>query len=329
MKEFFQIIPYLTCRRILNLFAYSLSIILSKVFRRPVLMNHPYGISIESAATCNFSCAECPLTERKTRRTNTFMSCDTFQQTLSTLMPGTFYLNLYFQGEPLLDPKIDERITVAKKKKLFVSISTNGSLLNKKMATKLIDSGLDKIIISIDATTAKTYEQYRIGGDFDLLMENLDTLVQLKKKKKSKKPLIEAQMLVFAFNEEEIPAFKTIMKEKGANIIRYKSPQFYSAKNAGKDMSNIAKFQRYKKDSDGNVIIENKTQGICKRLWHTILVSSDGVVPICCYDKDVKHPMGDISKQTLGEIWKGKSYMQFRQNYLKGKSANICLNCAK
>lgn len=327
MKEFIKILPILGPWRILNLLLFQFSILFSRIFKKAIVWNQPYGISIESAATCNFSCTECPLAEGKSKRTNSFMSCDTFQQTLSTLMPGTFYLNLYFQGEPLLDPKICERITVAKKKKLFISISTNGSLLDKEMASNLIDAGLDKIIISIDGTSAKTYEQYRIGGDFELLIKNMDTLNQLKKEKKEKTPLVEAQMIVFKHNEHEIEDFKKLMKEKGADIIRYKSAQFYSVDAANENMSTIPKYQRYKKDENGKVILKTNIGLICKRLWHTILISSDGKVPICCYDKEIEHPMGDIKKRSLRSIWKSKRYTQFRRNYLKEIREKVCTNC--
>lgn len=327
MKEFFHILPLLTFSRGFNLIAYGISVFISRIIKRPVVWNQPYGLSIENAAVCNFSCVECPLANGHTQRTNSFMSCDTFQQTLAGIRKGTMYLNLYFQGEPLLDSKIDDRIKEAKKKKLFVSTSTNGSLLNKEMAKKLIDAKLDKIIISVDGSTAETYKQYRIGGDFDLLMKNIETLNRLKKEKKSKKPLIEAQMIVFKHNEHEIDDFKKLMKEKGVDIIRLKSAQFYSVQSAEKYMSSIPQFQRYKKDKNGKIILKTNVGKICKRLWHTILVSSDGTVPVCCYDKSIHHPMGNVLEKKLSEIWKDKPYMQFRKNYLKGKREDICTNC--
>jgi len=327
VKEFFRLIPYLTFRRLLNLIAYSLSVFMSRIFKRPVVWNNPYGISIEIAAVCNFSCAECALANGKTHRTNSFMSCDSFQQTLSGILPGTMYLNLYFQGEPLLDSRLDDRIREGKKKKLFVSTSTNGSLLDEEMAGKLIDSKLDKIIISVDGASSETYEQYRIGGDFELLLNNIEGLNRLKKEKNSKKPLIEAQMVVFKHNEHEINNFKKLMKAKGADIITLKSAQFYSAESAQENMSTIPKFQRYKTDRNGQVILKTDIGSVCKRLWHTILINSDGKVPVCCYDKEVNHEMGDISKWSQRKIWKGEAYMQFRKNYLKGKREHICTNC--
>lgn len=327
MKETRIIISLLNPGRIVNLFSYLFSIFISRLLKNPYVFNQPYGISIETATICNLTCPECPAGNKEIQREHPFMSMNLYKKILQQIHPKSFYLNLYFQGEPLLDKELAEKITLARQKKLFVCVSSNGTLLNKETGTKLILSGLSKLIISVDGATATSYEQYRKGASFEIVMNNIKTFNLLKESLKSKTPLIEAQMIVFRHNEKEIEAYHKLMKEAGADIISLKSAQFYSAEHAETSMSSIAKYQRYPKNSKGKIILRTKTRKICKRLWHTVLISSDGRVPVCCYDKDIKHPMGKISEQSLQKIWKGEKYTQFRKRYLQKQYADICKNC--
>ena len=77
-----------------------------------------------------------------------------------------FYLTFYFQGEPYINPKFLEMVSYASKKKIFTSTSTNAHYLDSETARKTVESGLDKLIISIDGTSQDTYEAYRIGGKY-------------------------------------------------------------------------------------------------------------------------------------------------------------------
>ena len=327
MKENRIIISLLNLGRIVNLFSYLFSISISWIFKKPFVFNQPYGISIETAAICNLHCPECPAGNKEIHREQAIMPMNLYKEILQQIHPKSFYLNLYFQGEPLLDDKLAEKISLARQKKLFVCISSNGTLLNKETGTKLILSGLSKLIISVDGAKKASYEKYRQGASFETVIEYIQTLSKLKKDLKSKSPLIEAQMIVFRYNEKEIEAYRKLMKESGANIISFKSAQFYSVKNAESNMSSLKKYQRYPKDKNAQIILRTKTKKICHRLWHTILISTDGRVPICCYDKEIKHPMGKVTEQNIQEVWKGKKYMQFRKSYLQKQYADICKNC--
>ena len=83
------------------------------------------------------------------------------------------YLIFYFQGEPYLNPDFLDMVKYASGKKIYTATSTNAHYLNDANARRTIESGLDRLIISIDGTTQETYQQYRVGGHLNKVLEGL------------------------------------------------------------------------------------------------------------------------------------------------------------
>ena len=102
---------------------------------------------------------------------------DLFGQLKNTL----FYVTFYFQGEPFIHPKFLELVREAKKQKLYTATSTNAHFLNDKQAKKTVESGLDRLIISIDGTTQESYEQYRVNGNLEKVIEGTKNIIHWKK----------------------------------------------------------------------------------------------------------------------------------------------------
>ncbi|RYG04400.1 MAG: radical SAM protein, partial [Chitinophagaceae bacterium] len=90
------------------------------------------------------------------------------------------------------------------------------------------------------------------------------------------------------------------------------------------------KFSRYKKDKNGNRTVKNSLQNHCWRLWHATVISWDGLVVPCCFDKDAQHRLGDLKGKPFKEIWHNDEYVSFRQKMLTSrKSIDICANCSE
>ena len=81
-------------------------------------------------------------------------------------------------------------------KKIYTATSTNAHYLNDANARRTVESGLDRLIISIDGTTQDVYSQYRVGGDLEKVLEGAANIVKWKKDLKSKTPFIFFQFLV-------------------------------------------------------------------------------------------------------------------------------------
>src|ERR687889_540002 len=139
----------------------------------------------------------------------------------------------------------------------YAATSTNAHYLTDEVARKTVESGLDRLIISIDGTTQDVYRQYRVGGNLDKVIEGAKNIVKWKKELKSKKPFVFLQFLVVKHNEHQIEEIKEIAKEIGVDQVRFKTAQVYDYKNDPNQLiPSIEKFSRYKKDNDGDYTVK-------------------------------------------------------------------------
>jgi len=325
MSEIRLIWSCLSPCRIWNLAAYALSRWISFVFRKPVVLNQPWASTIESSAVCQLSCPECPVGMKEIARKNNVLSDEHFTTILHGLSKKTFWLNLYFQGEPLLDKNIIHKIREARKRRMCVVLSTNAMALDENMAQELCAAGTSKIILSLDGADETTYLKYRSGGDFQKVLDAIAFLRKARNKKYF--PVIEVQMLVFSYNEHQKHQLRKLALGLGADKVVFKSPQFYHAENAEINLPSEKKYQRYNKNISGQIQLKTKNKRLCKRLWNTIVINSDADVVACCFDKNSSYIMGNALETPAALIWENAAFMRFRHDYLQGKRKDICVNC--
>ena len=323
-------IQKLTVKRIINYSLLRLEYVLSFIAKKPYLHTKPFAASIEPANYCNLRCPECPTGRLEIDKKGLNLSFAAFQKMINPLLPELFYLNLYFQGEPFLNKELTEMIAYAHKKNIITNISTNGHFLSEEIIDKIISSHLDRIIISVDGTTAETYEQYRVGGKFDTVIEGIERLVQRKKERKSSTPFIELQFIVFSTNEHEISSIKRIAKETGVDAIKLKTAQLYDYKHGNPLMPTIDKYNRYRKMADGTFIRKKAVRNSCWKSWSSVVVSTEGDVLPCCFDKHKEYTYGNLFEQGFGSIWNGNKATAFRTQVLKNrKCIGMCTNCTE
>jgi radical SAM protein with 4Fe4S-binding SPASM domain len=258
-----------------------------------------------------------------------------YRQLIDELSPSLCYLNLYFQGEPYLHTRFTEMVTYAKSKNIFVSASTNGHFLTPENTRNTIVSGLDNLIIALDGTDAETYDQYRIGGNFNRVIEGIREIVKQKKELKSKKPELVLQFLVLKSNQHQVKAIKKLGKELGVDKVVLKTAQFYGFEQGNPLIPDNPEFSRYKKlpgstEEKPRYAIRNRLPDHCFRMWSSSVVTWEGTVVPCCFDKDAAHSMGNINVEDLLKIWKNETYRRFRKTVLTSrKSIDICNNCTE
>jgi len=306
------------------------SFYLTKYLNKPIQFGKPFSISFEPTTSCNLRCPECPSGLRSFTRPIGMLQQDFFAKTIDELSSHLVYLTFYFQGEPYLHKNFLEMVAYAKKKKIYTATSTNAHYLNDAMAKKTIESGLDRLIISIDGTTQETYQQYRIGGQLDKVIEGAKNMVKWKKELKSKTPYIIFQFLVVKPNEHQIEDLKQIAAEIGVDAVILKTAQVYDYENGNALIPENEQYSRYKKNSDGTYAIKNNLENSCWKLWHSCVITWDGKVVPCCFDKDAQHQLGDLQTHTFDQIWKNDLYKNFRAKLVQGrKEIDICTNCSE
>jgi len=253
-----------------------------------------------------------------------------FKETIDQLHRELFYLTFYFQGEPYLNPAFLEMVTYARSRKIYTTTSTNAHYLNDENSKKTIESGLDRLIISIDGTTQEVYQQYRVGGRLEKVLEGTRNIVKWKKELRSKTPFVIFQFLVVKPNEHQLDEVKQLALEIGVDAVWFKTAQVYDYENDPHQLiPTNEKYSRYKK-VNGSYQFKNSMSNHCWRLWHAPVITWDGMVVPCCFDKDAQHQLGDLKQKSFKEIWNNESYVQFRKQLSRGrKNIDICANCSE
>ncbi|HLK30848.1 MAG TPA: SPASM domain-containing protein [Puia sp.] len=321
----------LTPRRVWNGSKVLSSYYISKWSKKPVQWGFPVSISFEPTTSCNLRCPECPSGLRAFTRPIGMLKKDFFSDTIDQLSKELLYLIFYFQGEPYLNPDFLDMVKYASQKGIYTATSTNAHYLNDANAKRTVESGLDRLIISIDGTTQDVYEQYRVGGKLEKVLEGARNIVKWKKELKSKTPFVFFQFLVVKPNEHQIEDIKRLAKETGVDEVRFKTAQVYDYENDPNQLIPVnEKYSRYKKNKNGNHEVKNALQNHCWRLWHATVITWDGLVVPCCFDKDAQHQLGDLKGKPFKEIWQNDKYVNFRKSILQSrKNIDICANCSE
>lgn len=290
------------------------------------VMHKPLFMSIEPASWCMLRCPECPVGQRGKSEHHLL----TESLLLSVLDANADYMRtliFYFQGEPLLHPHLPHLIALAKQRGLYVLLSTNAQTLTEPLATQLIASGCDRIILSLDGITQHSYEQYRVGGDLNRALQGLRYLRQAKDQLKAH-TILEWQCLRLSSNEAEWDLIQKQARALGADKVSFKTAQFYDLEHGSPLMPSANRFSRYRKGKDQQYHLKKRLRNRCFRLWSGCVVTATGEVLPCCFDKAGDHSFGSLQSQSLAEIWQSPAANRFRKQVVKErKQVPICKNC--
>ena len=323
------LLKYISLKKLINLlkiyFGYYLSIISKKV----VVSGYPFSLTTEPTNNCNLHCLECPSGNESSKRNKGNIDFESYKKIIDEVKDYIIYQMIYFQGESFLNPDFFNLIKYVDNNKIYTSTSTNGHFLTPENCEKIVKSGLKKIIISIDGTTQETYEKYRIGGTLENVTEGIKNLVLFKQQVKSKYPIVHIQFLVLKHNEHQIKEIKSLAKSLGVNKLELKSAQIENLKENSDLIPSLEKFSRY--HNRGNDFkIKNKLLNRCFRIWSTLVISQEGSIIPCCFDKELQYPVGNAINNSALKIWKSKEFASFRRNIiLNRKKTPICRNCTE
>lgn len=330
MQDNLEIVKKLTPSRLWNLLLLRISFILGKYFKIPVVWGSPYASSIEPTTACNLGCPECPSGLKQFTRATGRLSEEENLKMLNQLGTNLFYINYYFQGEPFLNPQFLNLIKAASKRKIYTATSTNAHFISPKKAEEIVRSGLSRLIISIDGIKQETYEDYRIHGQVEKVFHGTKSIIQAKKDLNSKTPHVIWQFLVTGKNEHEIEDLKKLAQEFAIDELRLKSIQVYDFENGNSLIPQNEKYSRYRRLSNGKYKMKAGLSNHCWRMWSSSVLTWDGIVVPCCFDKDAKHQLGKLNESNFSTIWKSQRYKSLRKQILTARQeVDICKNCSE
>jgi MoaA/NifB/PqqE/SkfB family radical SAM enzyme len=217
----------------------------ARLIRKPVLWGMPISYSIEPTNHCNLKCPECPSGLGSLTRPLGLLNPDDFKKLIDDISHTGFYVQLFFQGEPFINKNLYYMINYARKKNMYVSISTNGHFINKDNVDTVLKNAPDKIIYSIDGLDEASYQNYRVGGTFKQADTGLRTLLNMKKEIGQKRPYVELQFIVMKQNEHHIDKVKEYGKEVGVDKVVFKTMQISSYESALNFLPSNEKYRRY------------------------------------------------------------------------------------
>ena len=290
----------------------------------------PISMAIEPTTACNLRCPDCPSGLRSFTRPTGRLDTQLFEKIIQEVSDHLLYLTFYFQGEPYLNPQFLDMVRIANQHKIYTTTSTNAHFLDDANAKKTVESGLNRLIISIDGASQATYESYRKEGELTKVLEGTANILKWRKQLKSNGPKVVWQFLVVKPNEHEIPRIKQLAKQYGVDKVAFKTAQIYDYENGNELIPTIDKYSRYKQNGDGKFHIKSELEDKCWKMWQSCVITWDGQVIQCCFDKDAQHSMGNVGEQSFASIWQSQPYQRFRKALLNGRSQiEICKNCTE
>jgi len=294
----------------------------SSVLHRNLRVGMPLSASVEPANYCNLKCPQCPTGMGLISKRASTLPLAKFKQAIDAFAPELIYLNLYFQGEPTLNKELSGMVRYATDNKIITSVSTNGHFLNPDVCRELKSAGLGKLIVSLDGADEESYNKYRRGGDFNKVIEGIKNAVQAGLK-------VELQCLLLSSTENQLQKMKELAKKLGVWKLTFKTAQFYKQDSL---MPSDEKNSRYKK---GTLTIKRELKNRCWRVMSGIVITTEGEVLPCCYDKEGAHSYGNLfkegaTKDALCEILHSQRASDFITSVFTGRKCNkICTNCTE
>lgn len=276
----------------------------------------PKVVLIDTISYCNLRCSMC--VHKEMTRQKGLMPWELFTKIINEIAETDKNVRVWmvFFGEALIrkkrKPTIFEMIAYAKSKGLTdVVMNSNANLLDNEAADRLIESGLDAIYIGIDAFKPETYAKVRVGGNYERTVNNVINLIRLKKEMNSNHPHVYVQFVEMDVNRNEIEDFIKYWTEQGATVKIRPKVSWAGSIDAP------------------NLVLDNKDRWPCYWAMQSMSITDTGKVVTCAVDLDARFIAGDITSQSLKEVWNGrlKELRKFHINKEFHLLPPVCRDC--
>lgn len=282
----------------------------------------PLQINFELNATCNLKCPMCPISLESNSDKRQVFPFEIYKKIIDEgSNKGLRAVRLNHINEPLLRNDLEDFICYAKSKGILdIYLSTNGLLLTKQRAKSIIESGLDRIQISLDALSEPIYKQMRPGSNYKKVQENVLYFIELKKQMQSLVPLIRVNFVRTEINEHELPAFIEFWRDKVDMI-------------GAQEMIKIASA----KDLKSRTTTKMETFHCAYPNQLLVITAEGNVLPCCTFHADTM-PMGNLFAEmkknpnfSLTAFWQHPQIQKLRTIHKNGeyKSHPVCKKCVE
>lgn len=284
--------------------------------RRDVVSSRPAFARVNPCSVCNLACPGCQIYDDKRgiepyQRPKGMMPLKTFHRIVDSLRESVVEMVLYDEGEPLLNRAIWDMVAYAAQSRIRTVISSNLSLrMNDQQVLALVESGLDYLIVGLDGVTQQTYERHRQGGSLELVRENLERILALKRRRAGCKLEVEAQFIEFPYNVHEKQQVVRYAKQIGVDSIRCFLP--YSA-----ELSDTSSLNGRHRRHFG-----------CFDIYATADFDIDGSLYSCDFQEDSgSSRVGSINETDFGSLWNCHRMRDLRRGFRRDCSDELDRVC--
>lgn len=283
----------------------------------------PIHLDIELNPSCNLRCPMCIISAEVNPKASKkyWMSFDDYKKLIDEgIQKGLKSVQLNNINEPLVRKDIPQFVEYARKAGVVeVMFSTNGTLLTEEMAENLIKARLTKISFSIDAFTKKIYDQIRVGGNYDKVINNITNFLSVRKRLGYKTPLLKVTFVKSPLNEHELPNFIRLWEEK-ADLI------------AIQNINNPFDGELWDKTKEYFSLkpkLIEKTNKVCPHPFQRMTIQADGTALLCCNLRGPELPLGNVIQNGLSQVYHGDIAKKYRRLHQEGKYDEIetCKKC--
>jgi MoaA/NifB/PqqE/SkfB family radical SAM enzyme len=328
--------------------------------RATTLRALPIDATLDPASLCQLSCPYCSVGAGSIQRTRALLEQETHRRMMGDLGEGLFVIWYFNTGEPLLNKRFADMVAENRPREIFSVISTNLSLkLSDQRIDELLTCGLGMISVSLDGATAPSYSKYRVGGDFELVVDNLRRLTQRKRELGLERPLIEWRFLVFEHNQDELELATRMARELEVDLLEFypgaappraKGDMVQRATRAMPALPLLGPaLDRARRDTSTTMrrllrmtpVYEpspppDEQRSLkCDWLYMGTALFPNGSVSPCCVSNDEPNDFGMIEGEaTFAEIWNNEKYRRARGLFVEGNGPTagetpdvICARC--
>lgn len=293
---------------------------------------YPAKISIESGNLCNLRCPLCPTGQQDKSAKKGFLSFDVFQKIIDEIGKNLTMIRLYNWGEPLLNKDFLRMVHYAKDRDIDLKISTNLSMNTEDSTIReLLKARLEKIYISCNGASSATYLKYHIGGDFELVMNNMKRLVHMRKAIPGCRTRLVWLFHVFRHNEHEIDIARELARKIGITIKISRMRPDMGREVFETTQKALERDKEWIPDNPLYTVASTKRQKRigCILPWTETMINWDGSVLPCCAVYSEKYAFGNILENSFAEIWNNEMYVAARKEILgvKNDTQTICHTC--
>jgi radical SAM protein with 4Fe4S-binding SPASM domain len=270
----------------------------------------PLVDQIELTNRCPYTCVMCPRTTSM-RRSLGSITLELFERVIEQVSGGQDYLALHHFGESLLHPQIDAAVRIALRHGVRSGLSCNPPTLTPGLSRRLLDAGLANLVLSLDSLDPATYRSIRgRAARLDQADRHLRELVS-RRDDGGYDTWITLQMIAMRLNDAEVDRFLAYCAEIGV------------------DRGVVVRLGRWDFDDDYvQTLGQHDSPGYTAPCWlpqTSVVVLWDGRVVPCCHDYDGQVVLGDLSTQTLADVWASPAAERFRR---RNEEYELCRRCA-